>query len=1696
MRHFLKSTFSQTLAQILVLLLVIQPWSLGELSRSSNSAEGVDNPQHRALDYLDYREAHAGIGTSFGPKKYIRTTGKPNVYTDNFNWTAGPAILTVLNGEPNRKNRLSSALIWVNGVQVFAPRDFNQNVYRLERTTSLSQLNTIRVELRSNPEGYLTLSIVPATLNHPPTANAGPDQTVLVGDTVTLNGSGSSDADGDPLTFSWSFVSRPSGSNATLSNPTAVGPTFQVDRPGSYTIQLIVNDGKVASTADTVVVSTQNSKPVANAGSDQTTFVGQTVTLDGSKSSDVDGNPLTFNWSFVSRPPGSIATLQNPTSVNPTFVPDKFGDYVVQLIVNDGLLDSLADTVNISTLNSAPIANAGANQSAFVGDQIVLDGSGSTDIDGNLLTFSWSFVSKPLGSNTTLQNPTSVNPSFVIDQFGDYVIQLIVNDGTVNSKPATVTVSTLNSPPVANAGPGQLVFVGDTVQLNGSASTDVDGNLLTFNWSLTSTPLGSAANLSDPTAVNPTFIVDLPGTYIAQLVVNDGIVNSAPHTVAISTQNRPPVANAGPDQTVQLQATVQLDGSLSSDPDGDPFSFSWSVLSTPTGSATILSDPNAINPSFVADLPGNYVAQLIVNDGNVNSPPDTVAISTENSIPIANAGPDQTVFVGAAIQLDGSQSYDPDGSSLFYFWSLTTQPQGSNAALSDPALTNPTFAADLAGTYVAQLIVGDGLLVSPPDTAMITANAAPPVNLSPIANDDSALTAQNTAVQIFVLANDSDPDGDTITISDVTQGINGGVAQTGSSATYTPNTGFNGIDTFTYTISDGRGGFATANVTVTVDQPPQVNAGPDQTITLPVNAALAGIVTDDGSPDPPAAVTIVWSLVAGPATVSFGNVNAASTTASFSQAGTYILRLSADDGFLSASDDVTITVNPASGGGLPPDPSTVAPPLDPTVTSTIGKGTEFLYTGPNPIQTGVAPGTINPIRAAVLRGKVLDRNDAPLPGVTITILNHPEFGQTLSRADGMFDMAVNGGGYLTVNYQQAGFLAAQRAIVAPWRDYAWLPDVVLIPFDTAVTAVDLNVAAMLVARGSAVSDADGARRATILFPPGTTATMVLPDGTTRPLTTLNVRATEYTVGASGPKAMPAPLPPSSGYTYAAEFSVDEAVAAGATDVLFSQPLPVYVENFLGFPVGGAVPTGYYDRQKGQWIASANGRVVKVLSITGGLADLDLDGNGAADGAAPLAALGVTVEERTHLAQLYTPGQTLWRVPITHFTPWDCNWPYGPPSDAIPPPPPVENNPPIDNLNEECGSVIGCENQSLGESVSVSGTPWRLHYRSQRTPGRKDAYTLKIPVSGATIPASLRAMRVEVSIAGRLYQAAFAPAPNLTYTVTWDGKDVYGRPLQGAQLAVVQVHYDYAPQYYAVPSAFANSFARAEAAGSAVSGTRGASTINLSKTWAEPVGAWDARALGLGGWSLSTQHAYDASSQTLLLGDGRQRRAETMAWIITTVAGSGVQGFFGDGGPATVARLNGPFGVAVGPDGSLYIADRYNHRIRRVGPDGIITTVAGSGVSGVIGGFGGDGGPATAAQLNGPVSVTVGPDGSRYIADAVNNRIRRVAPALSGVSVTDVLLSSEDGREVYVFNSAGRHLKTLDALTGAVRYQFGYDANGYLISITDGSGNVTAVERTGAAPSAIVAPGGQRTALTVSADGWLLNVTNPAGQAHA
>ena len=381
-----------------------------------------------------------------------------------------------------------------------------------------------------------------ATTNVAPTANPGPSQNVLVGTVVSMDGSASKDPDGGTLTFKWILIGKPTGSAAKLTNPGYPNPKFTADLAGNYVLSLVVNDGKIDSavTSVSVTATTANAAPVANAGSNQNVTIGATVTLDGTTSSDANNESLTYKWTLQSKPSNSSAALSSLTSAKPTFKADLAGTYVATLVVSDGKANSDLAVVSVlaSAANSAPVAKAGANQNVVVGTTVTLDGTASTDANGDTLSYKWSLLYKPTNSLATLLSSSTSKPTFTADTAGTYVASLVVNDGQIDSATVastTVIAEPLNVAPVANAGPAQTVLKDATVTLTGAASTDANADKLTYKWVLTTKPTGSTASLSSATVVSPTFKADVEGVFVASLIVNDGKLDSAIATVPISS---------------------------------------------------------------------------------------------------------------------------------------------------------------------------------------------------------------------------------------------------------------------------------------------------------------------------------------------------------------------------------------------------------------------------------------------------------------------------------------------------------------------------------------------------------------------------------------------------------------------------------------------------------------------------------------------------------------------------------------------------------------------------------------------------------------------------------------------------------------------------------------------------------------------------------------------------------------------------------------------------------------------------------------------------------------------------------------------------------------------------------------------------------------------------------------------------------
>jgi MYXO-CTERM domain-containing protein len=594
--------------------------------------------------------------------------------------------------------------------------------------------------ITNTPFPMLVTEGSPCADNNLPVADAGPDQTVDEGDTVTLSGS-ATDADGDTLTYSWVQTAGPA---VSLSSATAQAPTFiapSVNATMVLTFQLTVNDGQGFST-DTVSITVRNSvnsPPVANAGPDQTVNEGAAVTLDGRGSSDPDeGAALMYSWAQTGGTP--TVALAGADTAQPTFsAPEVTADtqLTFTLTVSDGSLshsDTVVITVRDVPPNSAPVANAGPDQTVDEGTAVMLDGRGSSDPDaGTTLTYTWTQTG---GTPTvTLAGANSAQPTFTapnVTADTQLTFTLTVSDGSLShSDTVVITVRNVvqNRAPVANAGPDQTVNEGTGVTLSGSGSADPDGNPLMYTWTQTQGPTVAltGANTAQPTFTAPSVTVDTVLRF--SLRVSDGSLSST-DTVNIIVRNvgqgpnGAPVANAGADQTVDERVVVTLDGRGSSDPDaGTTLTYAWAQTAGP---AVTLTGANTAQPTFTApEVTADTVLTftLTVSDGSL-SHTDTVNITVrnvaaQNRPPVVNAGADQTVEEGATVTLSGSGA-DPEGDALTYAW---TQTAGPEVALNGGTTATATFTApDVAASTLLTftLKVTDANGASSEDSVSVT----------------------------------------------------------------------------------------------------------------------------------------------------------------------------------------------------------------------------------------------------------------------------------------------------------------------------------------------------------------------------------------------------------------------------------------------------------------------------------------------------------------------------------------------------------------------------------------------------------------------------------------------------------------------------------------------------------------------------------------------------------------------------------------------------------------------------------------------------------------------------------------------------------------------------------------------------------------------------------------------------------------
>jgi len=812
-------------------------------------------------------------------------------------------------------------------------------------------------------------------------------------------------------------------------------------------------------------------------------------------------------------------------------------------------------------------------------------------------------------------------------------------------------------------------------------------------------------------------------------------------------------------------------------------------------------------------------------------------------------------------------------------------------------------------------------------------------------------------------------------------------------------------ETTTYTIAaNGPGGTATANVTVAVTDP---NTPP----TVIMTPASADISQDES-------ITLTWNSQRAQSAFIDNGVGSVpvngSTTVSPDHTTTYTITVTGSTGSNSAQANIQVTGNPA-----------------PLPEGSFGEQYEDL------IPTDATIAEYDSKRFSLITGVVHSIDDSPVSDVSVTLHGHPEYGTVSTDAQGQFSLPVEGGTTLTVVYRKDGFITSHRKVYVPWNDIAIADTIRMIAQDPVATTItfDGNPDTVVTHQSTQVTDEFGSRSATMVFTGDNHAYLVDENGDdVQELTTITTRATEFAT----PESMPAVLPPNSAYTYCAEFSVD-----GAQRVRFEKPVTIWADNFLGFDVGEIVPVGYYDRDKGVWVPSDNGVVVKLLDTdSNGVVDaLDANGNDQPDDLNSNGSLSDEVKGLDDSAK-YQPDSTFWRFSISHFSPIDPNWPPRRPADAI-----LSNAEGIPNASQQQPNVKTCptynnsfvEDRSriFHEDISIPGTNITLHYASNRANGYQAS--ISVPVSGSSVPTSLKQIIVQVNIAGRTLRQILPPLPDQNAVFIWDGLDNMGRQTQGSVVALISVGFQY-DLVYARAGDFNRAFGQVGGAATSISARQ---PIVLRKQYNLPIFRSGGEKHELAdGWTLSSHHQVSPMNlSTLHKGDGtiiknnfriiktvagngneghdgdggKAEEAElyspshvildpaggyyiTEYWDqfiryvdadgnITTIAGTGVPGYNGDGIPAVNAQLNGPRDAAVDGAGNLYIVDVFNHRIRKIEPSGIISTVAGTGTPGYIG----DGGQATQAQLKSPFGIDIDRQGNIYIADMLNQVIRKVAP---------------------------------------------------------------------------------------------------------
>lgn len=478
------------------------------------------------------------------------------------------------------------------------------------------------------------------------------DAATYTGAEVKFDASGSTDPDGDAVTYAWTLTAKPANSAATVKGSGAA-VTVVPDVAGTYVMTVRISDSKgafadkqatlvVAGNAApiTSLVVTPSYSAVPSTMVMQGITVGASILFDSTGSRDADGDVVTTTWALITRPASSGASLivSGKTARLNTDVTglyevrargmDQTGAYS-EVIYQINPTGTPPQVVVVTSINPGPVDTGGNTVAGTIGYVMSLNSTGANP-GATGLTQAWTLVSKPAGSAATLSAAGTTFTQLTPDVLGDYVVKLVVGVTGGASSSYTTTIAVKNRQPVAAitsngtpvalpAGPTLRLPVGTTLTLRGTGSQDADGDALTYLWTLDGKPAGSATTLSAADQSTVQLTTDRAGSYAVSLRVTDTSGAFSVRTITLASGNAAPVAVLAAGRVSTIAGTAaNLNAAYSFDDDGDALTYTWALDAKPVGSTATISSTSA-QLAFTPDVAGIYVASVTVSDGKTST---------------------------------------------------------------------------------------------------------------------------------------------------------------------------------------------------------------------------------------------------------------------------------------------------------------------------------------------------------------------------------------------------------------------------------------------------------------------------------------------------------------------------------------------------------------------------------------------------------------------------------------------------------------------------------------------------------------------------------------------------------------------------------------------------------------------------------------------------------------------------------------------------------------------------------------------------------------------------------------------------------------------------------------------------------------------------------------------------------------------